>query len=541
VTPVIPPKWIGWILAVFTATLVLANQRETGIARDETVYMAYGVKYADWWMHAPARLSSDDITKAFGGPVPTDNNREHPPFIKTLAGFTHEILYKGLGVDEVTAFRVPGAILHGILVLLVFLMVLELWGTAEATVAALLVCFLPRALFHAGLLAFDAPIMCLWFATIYAYWRGIDKKWPWAVGVIWGLALATKHNALLLPGALGLHYAIVGYRDRGWAGIITYRWKIIVSLGVLGPLTLFMLWPWLWLDPIDHVRDWIQFHTGHVHYNYEYLGENWNAPPFPWHTVVVMTLFTVPVATLAAAVIGAGVWLRRRRGNTGDARMPGLLLVLSLAASIGPFFVSSTPIFGAEKHWMPALPTICIFAGVGTVWAARQLAALVVERARRAVIAGACAIVVGAALVETITAQPYALTWYNALAGEAPGGADRGMNRQFWGVSARGILPVLAADAPKGQEKIKKPIYSHDASPAWGMYIKRGEIPNTVPDSGHEEQGINASQYALVVHERHFNRHDYLIWRAYGTVQPMFVLRSHGVPIVSLYKRPRPR
>jgi len=40
-----------------------------------------------------------------------------------------------------------------------------------------------------------------------------------------------------------------------------------------------------------------------------------------------------------------------------------------------------------------------------------------------------------------------------------------------------------------------------------------------------------------VIHERHFNRHDYLIWRSYGTVQPVFVLRTAGVPIVSVYRR----
>jgi hypothetical protein len=41
-----------------------------------------------------------------------------------------------------------------------------------------------------------------------------------------------------------------------------------------------------------------------------------------------------------------------------------------------------------------------------------------------------------------------------------------------------------------------------------------------------------------VIHERHFNRHDYMIWASYGTVAPVFVLRHDGVPIVSVYRRP---
>ena len=218
-----------------------------------------------------------------------------------------------------------------------------------------------------------------------------------------------------------------------------------------------------------------------------------------------------------------------------------LLLALSAAASIGPFFLGTTPIFGAEKHWMPVLPTICIAAAVGVVWAARTAITALEARATvppwvlRAVFGAVIGSCVLAAAVETWTAQPYALTWYNALAGGAPGGADKGMNRQFWGVAARGVLPVLARDPPA---EGTRPVYSHDASPAWGMYRKEGLIPSWLPDAGQEQVGIDRSKLAIVIHEKHFNRHDYMIWNTYGTVQPMFVLRSDGVPIVSVYRRP---
>jgi 4-amino-4-deoxy-L-arabinose transferase-like glycosyltransferase len=536
---VIPHRHVGWVLAALTVVLVVANQQQVGLARDELVYMGAGDRYADWWTDFglgwkgdPA--TRDRITKTFGGANGSGTNPEHPPLIKTAIGFSHRLLTK-FGVDEVTAYRLPSALLHGLLVLLVFLMVLELWGFAEALIASLLVVFLPRALFHAGLACFDAPSMTMWFATIYAYWRCLDgRKWPWQAGAVFGLALATKHTALLLPFGLGLHYVIAGIRERGLAGIVTYRWRVIVSLAILGPLVLLALWPWLWLDPYGHIKDWLVFHTTHVNYNFEYLGHNWNAPRFPWHVALVTTLFTVPVVTLLGAVLGAGAWIGRAR-TARDPRMPGLLLLLSAAAAMGPFFLGSTPIFGAEKHWMPALPSICIAAGVGTVWAARAITALIGVR-HRVVLGLVGSVVVGAAAVETITAQPYALSWYNVLAGGAPGGADLGMNRQFWGVSARGALPILEREAPaKGTAWV----YSHDASPAWGFYQKLGLVPKSMPDAGQEEVGIKKSQYALVIHELHFNRHDYLIWREYGTVQPMFVLRTHGVPIVTIYKRPK--
>ena len=517
---------IGWLLALATTAVVLVNQRDVGIARDETVYMQAGPRYFGWWKSLVTfDRARPPIAAVFGGAPGEGTNAEHPPLMKTAFGFSVWLFHDKLGVlDELTAFRLPAAVLHGVLVGLVYAMVLAIWGFAEAIAAALLVLFLPRLLFHAGLACFDAPITSLWFATVYAYWRCLDgRAWPWQAGVVFGLALATKHNALLLPFALGIHYIVIAVRAQGWRDAWRFRsWRVLVSLAVLAPLVLYVLWPRLWLDPVGGVSAWLKFHTSHVHYNFEYLGDNWNAPRFPWHVAIVTTLFTVPTATLAAAGVGAYVWARA----AAHEHAPVLLLALSAAASIGPFFLGSTPIFGAEKHWSPAIPTICIAAAVGAVWAARRIA----ERAVPVVVGA----VVLAAAVETLTAQPYALTSYTALAGGAPGGADHGMNRQFWGVAARDVLPVLArAAAPTGTTLV----YSHDASPMWGWYTKYGLVPRTLQDAGQEQLGIDRSQLAIVIHEKHFNRHDYMIWKAYKTVQPIYVLRADGVPIVSVYKR----
>ena len=524
------PKWIGLALAIATTLAVLVLQRDVGIARDETVYMSAGARYAEWWTGLAKLQHGFDgklIDATFGGAMGGGGNPEHPPLVKLASGLSHRWFHDKLPIlDELTAYRLPSAVLHGVLAWLIFAFVLELCGLAEAILAVGCLVMLPRALFHAGLDCFDAPIMTLWFATIVAYWRCLDgRKWPWQVGVAWGLALATKHTALLLPFAIAIHYGVLAWRQKN----LWFSWRVAVAMAVIGPLTLFVLWPWLWLDPVGHVKTWLTFHMTHVNYNFEYLGQNWNAPRFPWHVAIVTTLFTVPTATLAAAAVGAGVWISKWREHRD--RAPVLLLVLSAAAAIGPFFLGSTPIFGAEKHWMAVLPTICVAAGVGGIWAARRAIAVIgrlPERVGLAVVGGA---IVLAGLSEVVVSHPYALTWYSALAGGAPGGADHGMNRQFWGVAAKGVLPELER-LPPGS------VYSHDASPAWGWYQRLGDLKKGYPDAGGEGAGIAASKYALVIHELHFNRHDYMIWKAYNTVQPRFVLRAAGVPIVSLYVRP---
>ena len=69
--------------------------------------------------------------------------------------------------------------------------------------AALLVLLLPRAFFHAGLATFDAPIVTLWFATLVSYHRALLSRW-WCIGlgVCFAFELATKHNAVMLPGVI---------------------------------------------------------------------------------------------------------------------------------------------------------------------------------------------------------------------------------------------------------------------------------------------------------------------------------------------------
>jgi 4-amino-4-deoxy-L-arabinose transferase-like glycosyltransferase len=460
--------------------------------------------------------------------------------MKTLFGLSERLLHDKLEVaSEVTAYRAPTAAIFALLVVVVFLWAAEVWGLATGVIAGLLALCLPRAFFHAGLASFDAPIATLWVATIWAYWRAL-RSWRWAIvaGVLWGCALATKHNAFLLPFALAPHWIYVAIRRRGLRGL----WPVIPAMIVLGPLTLIALWPWLWFDTHAHLEAWLRFHMNHVHYNFEYLGDNWNHPPFPWHVALVTTLLTVPLATLASAALGSGVSIRRAiEGQAPDAdTAPGILLFCSAAVAMGPFFLGSTPIFGAEKHWAAAIPSLCIAAAVGAVWAAQRAAAAVfaarpafqtLPRLELGAVVLAGAILVVPAAVETCHAQPRGLTHYNAIAGGAPGGADLGMNRQFWGEAARGVLPFLRTRTPGL-------VYSHDASPAWGVYLRDGLLPRTYSDAGREDHGVNRSQLAIVVHEKHFNRHDYMIWAAYGTVRPVFVLRVDGVPVVTVYERP---
>jgi hypothetical protein len=598
-------------LAACAFAWAFSAQREVGLARDEVVYMHHGTRYASWWIDMvrgePDMLTDAAITRHFGGPGATDGNREHPPLMKTLFGLSERLFHGKLQwTERSSAYRLPSAAMHALLIALVYWFAASLWGQAVGLLAALSLLLLPRGLFHAGLATFDGAVVTVWVAVLFSYWRALaSRRWCVVLGIAYGLALATKHNAWFLPAVLMPHYLWVSFlRGRAlageppgdqlgqpigeqtgeqksrpgpgrlrrwlgwlWRGSLATRPLIVPALFVIGPLVMIALWPWLWFDTLDHAASWVRFHLHHVHYNFEYLGTNWNAPPYPWHVPVVTTLLTVPVVTALAALLGGGLLLAARRwpgaaaaappyvssrpaasGAADDprGRAPVLLLLFSAAVAMGPFLLGRAPIFGAEKHWAAAMPTLCILAALGVVAVGRlAVNALVTaghltearaRMARLGVLAVLGGAVLAAAAVETVRAQPYALSHYNALAGGAPGGADLGMNRQFWGYAARGVLPYLEPLAPAPGERARA-VYTHDASPAWSTYRSEGLVGPGFPDAGHERQGVARSAIALVIHERHFNRHIYIVWDEYGTVQPAHVLTFQGVPIVSVYVR----
>jgi hypothetical protein len=112
-------------LFVLSMVLVMTSQRDLGIVRDETFYFSAGTRYAQWWIDAvlsrSGSTSAATIAATFGGPPGGATNSEHPPLMKTLFGLSEMILHDELGVaSEITAYRMPTALLSGLLLVIVF-------------------------------------------------------------------------------------------------------------------------------------------------------------------------------------------------------------------------------------------------------------------------------------------------------------------------------------------------------------------------------------------------------------------------------------
>jgi 4-amino-4-deoxy-L-arabinose transferase-like glycosyltransferase len=550
---------LGAALGALYAVVLLGTASDLGLSRDEGIYVVAAESYGRWLellvAEPAAAFEQASIDRHFAF------NHEHPALVKLLAAIGHSLDQKlSLFTRDSHAFRLPGMLSAGLLVWLIYVFGTRLCCRRVGLVAALAYALLPRPFYHAHLLAFDVPITLATTAVAYAYlrsWvspaRGPEPRFAPALracrlGLLFGLALATKHNSWLLPGIFAIHSAWVALFERARRKAtgrvaISLTPRGLAAMLVLGPIVFLASWPWLWHDTLARLRDYAAFHLHHEYYNIEYFGVNYFWPPFPVSYPWVMTLFTVPVSTLALGCVGLGLavtalWARARRALAGgfdeheDPLHTHVLLLGCLLAPLVVISLPSTPIFGGTKHWFPSYPFLALFCGLGF----ERLLAFVrarITRSTRWVAWPLGALALSPALVETAHSHPFALSHYGMAAGFVPGAADHGMNRQFWGFTTRSLADYLYERLPRGGR-----VYVCDTiDSAFRMLVRDGHLPENI----HSTRDLAQADLALVHHELHFLDVEVQIWTTYGTTKPVHVLAYDGVPILSVYQNPKAR
>jgi len=544
--------WTSLGLGVLYVVALLISARAIGYSRDESFYFDAANRYWGWvkllFEHRDAALTRNVIDSHFVV------NHEHPPLLKTLFGLSHELFYAQHRLFSYPglSYRFPSMVIAGLGVV-----VLIQWGSRAVSrtgglVAGLSFAVLPRVFHHAHLACFDVPVACLCLWSAYLWSRALESgklRWSLALGLVYGLTLATKHNAWLLPPAFFVHGLCVKggtFMRSNWL----CRLKLLrpaLSLLTLGPLVLFALWPWLWFETWERLAAWFHFHMSHEYYNMEFLGFTYWKPPMPLSYAWVMTLATVPLTTLVLFLLGGFYgtrdmllgFLGRLQSIPGKLASPEafsdvLLWSLCLLIFYSPWLSSDTPIFGGTKHWFTAYPFVCLFAGRGFESLRTVLSRSLPERFREpknlAWITGLFVVaVVMPGLVTVWDMGPWGLSTYMPVVGGASGAATLGLNRTFWGYTTISLASALTTRAP-GR------VYLHDMTPsAWNMHTQDGAWPKSL----YGTMSLTDSDLAVYHHEPHMERVEYQIWAAYGTSTPVAIGSYEGVPVVWLFERNR--
>ena len=518
--------------------LLLATVRSLGYMRDEGFYV-YAARVLELWLDRVSVEGGEAFSRVnidhFWNPI-----HEHPGLMKLLFALSHRLFHERLPLfsESGTAYRLPGMLMASLAVGVTYLWGREALGRTAGLVSALSFAWMPRVFFHSHLACLDMAIASMWLVTSYVYLRAFTSGrlgLVIAVGVLYGLFLDTKHNAWLFPFALVGHLLFVRSYEK-WKALprtgALVPWALLSVLG-LGPLVLWLVWPWLWFDTGERVLAWLKFHLGHDYYNMEFLGRTYWKPPMPRLYAWVMTLATVPAVTLALFAVGLFETTRALlRGVSGERAASDALWLLGLGVSYAPWLSSDTPIFGGTKHWITAYPFLCLLAGRGFALARDELVKHFFPGGRRVprvegALAAACLL---GPFAMTLHSHPWGLSFYTPLVGGAPGAASLGLNRTFWGYTTGSLSAELDRRAPPGAN-----VYVHDTA-LQSFEIMRGDgriRPDLVGTLA-----LPSSTLALYHHEPHMSRVEYETWILYGTVAPVAVGAYDGVPVTWLYERP---
>jgi hypothetical protein len=549
------PRWINnrkiqaIFLMVLTLVLLATTEPQIGLTWDEPDYIVASEAYSSWLgkliSQPAAAFSKDSIDQSWSF------NHEHPPLDKIWSG----IVWSGARFifDDLTAHRLGNMILVSVMAGLLYLLIAESYGRAAgiAAVAALLT--LPRFFFHAHLAALDVPAACAIFFVTFLFWKTKDDlswKCTLVLGLICGLAFATKINAIFLPPTLFL-----------WALIFRRRWILFVRIVVMmliGILFSSAVWPWLYADFPARVVEYLEWITvEHWKIGQWYLG-TLSMPP-PWHFPFVMTWAVVPLTLTVLYWIG----IVRTGWKWREANSLGGLLFISALVPLLALITGKSMVYDNDRLFMPAFPFLAALAGMGFSWlvAGIRRAADYTRKPRWAMPATilAAVLVFLPQSISLVRLYPHLLSYYSETVGGLPGAVRLGLETTYWCESYAAAIPYLNEHAKPGDTIWVDP-WSHNVMIYYQVHgplrsdVKIAFPPfagaSLFPEYGPPTTAAFVASDFIVLQYRQttigstpanpgsdsFTPHPDFQW--ISAHAPVFHLSYDGVPIMEIYSNP---
>ncbi|MFK7818560.1 MAG: ArnT family glycosyltransferase, partial [Planctomycetaceae bacterium] len=388
---------------------------------EQGVYLTVAAKELGWTL-----FTFSGAQQAFGDK--TAYNPDHPPIGRLLLGLAHNAVTQFLPSESgsavtIAAGRVGSAVAFAATLFLITFFVAHRVNLIAGVASGAALLMMPRVVGHAHLGSLETMVGFFYTAAILAAGRTADKGSRSSTGrlivagVLIAVAMLTKIQGVFLPAA------VIGWMllTRKFGGL---RSSFIVAITVA--VFFVALWPWLWLDPIEHVGDYLGRTTDRqTVYNY-YLGDRFAAPATndvpatPWNYTLVMFLTTVPVGLHMFGFAGAMGALKRQLSEWQGAVLFGIAVPLVAFSTIAP-------VYDGARLFLIVYPLWAILIGIafsaGLDFARKKSRFLPVV------------LIVGFAsqCVGTLTTAPFYLSYYNFAVGGTAGADELGFERSYWG------------------------------------------------------------------------------------------------------------
>ncbi len=506
------------LLFLLSFLLLVLTQGHYGLAWDEPYNFTPMLWALNWikllFTHPSMALTPDSINMYWS------SISEHPSFSKVLAAVSYGIFQPKLG--EELAFRLGSITFFSVFIGFLYGAMVNWFKPRVALFSALALLGMPRLFAQAHFATTDIPMMVMAFFTVYCFYKGLfDWKWSVGLGVVWGLALATKINALFLPIPL-IFWAHYYHREK-WS-------RNIVCLIFISPVIFLLSWPWLWNKTLARFFEYLQFYTGHKFTTVFYLGKQYTLIPSPWHYPWVYVLGTIPLAILILIFLGGGDSLGRlifKRDKSEEAARKSLVLLMALFPIVFQS-MPGTPRYDGIRLFLSAFPFLAILAGLGFEKILLWLREYPWTQKIPALEAVLMVILLLPSGVGILHCHPYELSYYNSLMGGVSGAYQKGMETTYW----------CDAINPQFLDKLNQKL-PPDSTIQFLSFSD--EVLRWYQDHGRLREDINLQPspenppdfYILQCRQGFFGRNE---WYIYRNFYPIDSVKIEGVPFVNIYK-----
>ena len=455
----------------------------------------------------------------------------------TLAAATSALLAGALGwLDPLDGYHAVNLLLAAILIVVWYRFLHRRFDALVAALSIVLLFTSPRIWCDLMANIKDFPEMVFFSVALVGFLAALtagSARHVAACGVLWGLALAAKTNALFIAPIVGLLALVVPLSPR-----IPSRARAVAALALAGTIAvalLVLLWPYTWSDIPGRLWEHLSF----VVLRKQLTRPESIAPPF------AQILYTTPIPFLLAFAVGLWPTLRGAL-----ARRPAeLLLALWTGVVFGRLYLPNAVNFDGVRHFLELFPPMSAIAALGVAWLAEHVRKLPWSAALRrdavVVLAAAGPLWMAATVVRT---HPFQIAYWNALIGGHGGAVERRMAQagDYWGASYRQGLRWLDANAVEGAA-LAVPIAEHVVRLVAPLWL-RPDI-ELLPLTSPEEAQIHPSRLEYLeqvaaerpVYVMFVPRADWMNQLALDCMQrlqPEHAFMLDGAPVLLIYRYP---
>lgn len=520
-----PTPWqLGLLTTIAVSMLLWLTRTEIGLTWDEPAYMRAASAYHAWgvqlWRHGQSALTPAVISEYW------QYNHEHPPLVKWWYAMVGTPLLAYMHVID--AYRFAAVLLAAALVGVVVASSARVLGTAVALCAALFVLVLPRFFFHAHLAALDIPGACAYIGGVLVFWHLRNQHAWWATvvcGIVWGLGLATKINAAFVVPTLALWWLVYDRR-----GVLLTR---MIVAGSLSCAVFVAVWPWLWVDTMARLGEYIRWVTVDHWQIPQWLFGEALLPP-PWYFAPLMAVMTTPSLMLVMALVAPWIAPAPLRGYVHLITMAMIVPLLALMAS--------STVYDNDRLLMAFYPMMALLAAFSTVRSAQWLAR-VVRYSPHVVVMWCVTIVVAWPLADTVRLWPHLLSYYSETIGGLRGAQRLQMDHTYWNETYAEAIDFINRDAP-AHATVWVEAWSLDVPQTYQITGRARADLVFGSDAGGSAWGLPtpviaqyAANYVIVTYR--FAGWSGATWALVaGNREPVYAIYRDDVPLLEVYRIP---